>query len=61
MMLTPHMFMQIRPAQTSDIAVFGGAVVAEEEDGVFHDIVVLVPDTETAVCAGHIREFEVFV
>jgi len=60
-MLTPDMLMQIRPTQASDIAITGWAIVSQKKDRIFHNISILVPDTDVLVCARDVRVFEVFV
>lgn len=54
------MAVQIRPAETSEIARRIGAVVPQEENRITHNILFCVLDTDVAVGGGNIR-FRVFL
>lgn len=56
-----HMAMQVRPAQTSNIAISVRTIVSQEQDCIFHDLSLLVSDAIVRVCARNICVCKVFV
>lgn len=48
-MLALHMAMQVRPSETSDIAVFIRAVISKQQHCVFENFVLLIMDSQVLV------------
>lgn len=58
-MLAFHMAMQVRPSQASHITVLVWAIVPEQQDSIFEDIVLLILNTQVLVNARKVLLLEI--
>jgi hypothetical protein len=59
-MLALHMTMQVRPSKTGDITIFIGAVVSQQQHGVFKDFILLIMNSQVLIGPSKVFLFKVF-